>query len=204
LLQHSFIQLAEHYTRDSTLPNRLWIEIETSYAHKSRHYHTLTHLQHMLQLLATLKSEVADWNALLFALYYHDIVYNPLKQNNEEKSALLAEKRLQSLAVPAAQIAKCCQHILATKRHALNADADTNLFTDADLSILGQPREVYALYTQQIRKEYAIYPDIIYRPGRKKVVTHCLDMNRIFKTNILYDRLEETARKNLTWELESL
>jgi predicted metal-dependent HD superfamily phosphohydrolase len=39
---------------------------------------------------------------------------------------------------------------------------------DADLSILGKDLDTYLAYTKMIRKEYSIYPDFLYKPGRKK------------------------------------
>ena len=96
---------------------------------------------------------------ILFTLFYHDIVYNSLKSNNEEKSAELAEKRMTQISV-SNEIIECCKaQILATKSHVKSTDSDTNYFTDADLSVLGQTWETYSIYYKNVRKEYAIYPD---------------------------------------------
>ena len=102
------------------------------------------------------------------------------------------------------QIDLCVQHILATKSHAVSENNDTNLFTDADLSVLGADREVYEQYYKQIRKEYSIYPDLMYNPGRKKVLQNFLGMKRIFKTDYFYGKFEEKARRNITAELNEL
>jgi predicted metal-dependent HD superfamily phosphohydrolase len=93
--------------------------------------------------------------------------------------------------------------ILATKEHQ-RSDDETNLFTDADLSVLGADRETYLLYVQQIRAEYSIYPDILYNPGRKKVLEHFLNMENIFKTNEFRTKYESAARKNLEAEIRLL
>jgi len=76
------------------------------------------------------------------------------------------------------------------------------LFTDADLSILGAEWPIYHNYTDQIRQEYAIYPDFMYKPGRKKVLLHFLKMERIFKTDYFYITFEAQAIKNIKQELE--
>jgi predicted metal-dependent HD superfamily phosphohydrolase len=94
--------------------------------------------------------------------------------------------------------------ILATKGHTVSTDNDTNLFTDADLSILGESWELYQEYFQKIRKEYAIYPDAVYNPGRTKVLNHFLSMERIFKTDIFHEKFELNAKNNLTRELVHL
>jgi predicted metal-dependent HD superfamily phosphohydrolase len=99
-------------------------------------------------------------------------------------------------------VARTHRHIIASKTHLVSADQDTNYFTDADLSVLGASREVYKLYADHVRKEYRYYPDLLYKPGRKKVLQHFLDMPRIFKTEHFYHTFEEQARQNLLWELE--
>jgi predicted metal-dependent HD superfamily phosphohydrolase len=85
-----------------------------------------------------------------------------------------------------------------------SADSDINIFTDADLSVLGQDWNTYENYLIQIRKEYSIYPDFVYNSGRKKVLQHFLSMERIFKTNNFFEKLEAQAKENLQRELEQL
>ena len=204
MLKETFVKLVTTYTDDSVLINELWEEIEVAYSAPKRHYHTLVHLENLLHQLKAVKNEIKNWDAVLFTLYYHDIVYNPLKDNNEEKSAELAAARLRALAVPDELSQLCQQQILATKKHVLNTDQDTNYFTDADLSVLGQDWPVYSAYAEGVRKEYSIYPDLIYKPGRKKVLQHFLQMERIFKTDYFYQKLETSAKRNLQQELEGL
>lgn len=75
---------------------------------------------------------------------------------------------------------------------------------DADLSILGADWETYFSYMQKIRREYAVYPDLLYKPGRRKVIEHFLSMPVIFKTDIFRRRFEAQAQDNLKQELEIL
>ena len=164
--------LVARYIIDEALAEKHWQEIVTHYSHKKRYYHTLTHLQNLLAELEAIKAQIADWDTVLFALYYHDIIYNATRKDNEEKSAELARERLRELQYPADKAERCVAHILATKSHTVSTDNDTNLFTDADLSILGTDADNYTAYAQQIRKEYGIYPDFMYYPGRKKVLQH--------------------------------
>jgi predicted metal-dependent HD superfamily phosphohydrolase len=203
MLRTVFFQLLSHYTTDNNQMESLWTEIHALHTHKSRHYHTLDHLDRLYTELLHLQGQIADWDCLLFSLFYHDSIYNVLKNNNEEKSALLAEKRLLALAVPITSIEKCKLQILSTKSHQVSQNNDTNFFTDADLSILGQDGEVYADYCQKIRKEYAIYPDLVYFPGRKKVLQHFLAMDQIYKTPAFYEQYEERARDNMQRELDA-
>ncbi|MBC7554482.1 MAG: hypothetical protein H7257_10930 [Taibaiella sp.] len=204
MLQQTFTQLALRYTPDTGLAGSLWLEIVTQYSGKGRYYHTLAHLDHLLGQLTAVRGLITDLDAVLFTMYYHDIVYDARKSNNEEESAALAQERMQCLGVPAVMITRCTQQIMATKQHLISDANDTNLFTDADLSILGSAPEAYALYAGQVRKEYAVYPDLLYNPGRRKVLLHFLDMERIFKTPHFIALFEGQARTNLQWELKKL
>lgn len=203
-LKDVFIQVLSRYTHDSVLWNQYWAEIVKSYSHKKRHYHTLLHLQHLLNQLNGVKDNIQDWDTLMFTLYYHDIVYNSLKSDNEEKSADLAVERMIKLNCHVEKIESCRKQILATKAHILSDDMDTNYFLDADLSVLGHSWDVYETYYQNVRKEYFIYPDLVYKPGRKKVLKHFLAMNRIFKTDFFFEKYELQAKSNLKRELEVL
>jgi predicted metal-dependent HD superfamily phosphohydrolase len=199
-----FTQLASCYSSNNYIIEQLWNEIETAYSNPKRHYHTLHHLQHLIDELSTIKEAIQDWNTILFSVFYHDLVYNPLRRDNEERSVLIMENRLQSLDVPITVTDTCKAQILATKAHSLSADTDTNYFTDADLSILGQQWNTYKEYAAAIRKEYALYPDPLYKPGRIAVLNHFLKMDPIFKTEPFFTKYENQARQNLLQELQEL
>ena len=163
MLQTVFSDLISHYSDDVDLRNQLWKEIKTAYQEKGRYYHTLDHLNHLYQHISEMQAHVQDWHAILFTLFYHDFIYNPTRSDNESKSATWAAERMYQLRLPLKVIEACRAQILATKTHELSADEDTNYFTDADLSILGQDPKSYTRYYQNVRKEYSIYPDLLYR-----------------------------------------
>lgn len=204
MLRQTFIEMTQKYTDDIQLPEKLWDEVERNYSNKKRHYHTLIHLDNLYKQLTGVRNHIEDWDTILFSLFYHDIIYNPSSADNEEKSARLAKERLQLLSFPADKISKCVSQILATKGHSKSSDNDTNLFTDADLSILGENWDSYSDYFKKIRKEYSIYPDFVYNSGRKKVLNHFMNMESIYKTSPFSHKFEKSARENLTKELRSL
>jgi predicted metal-dependent HD superfamily phosphohydrolase len=182
----------------------LWSEIQSSYGKSSRYYHNLTHLDSLIEQLIPLRNQIEDWQVLIFSIAYHDIIYNTLRQDNEEKSAAIAYDRLTQLNFPSVQKEKCKLQILATKHHQLSNTDDANYFIDADLSILGSDNESYFKYSEQIRKEYKSFPDILYKPGRKKVLAGFLKMENIFKTKYFQDKYERQAKVNISEELKSL
>jgi predicted metal-dependent HD superfamily phosphohydrolase len=204
MLQKKFRSLIKKYAAYPPQPENFWNEIQFHYCEKWRHYHTLTHLQNLLDVLTEAQTQVEEWDVTLFAVFYHDIIYIPTNNNNEEKSAELAKERLSEISFPAKKINHCCSMILATKTHTVSADSDTNYFTDADLSILGQRNDVYIEYTKQVRQEYSIFPDFLYKPGRRKALERFLKMDQIFKTEYFFKKLEKQARENLRFELQTL
>ncbi|MEK7433509.1 MAG: hypothetical protein AABZ74_10280 [Cyanobacteriota bacterium] len=204
MLKKTFTELLLKYTDNQNLITSLWFEIEKNYSKKKRYYHNLSHLENLMNELDFFKEKIEDLDTLLFSIYYHDIIYNVLKKDNEEKSALLAVKNLELINFPNDKIEKCKNNILATKSHQVSDEYETNFFTDLDLSILGQEWDIYLQYSIKIRKEYSIYPDILYIPGRKKILNSFLSMERIFKTDIFYNKFESNAKNNIKKELEEL
>lgn len=204
MLQTVFINLCSGFTGDATLIDRMWTEIRQSYSGKKRHYHNLDHISSMLTQLESCRHLVGDWEGTLFASFYHDMIYDATSRDNEEKSAVEAGKKLKPLGIPADMMSRVTELILATKSHNVSANADVNLFTDADLSILGSSEAEYERYRSNVRREYSIYPDLLYKPGRKKVLQHFLEMPFIFKTEFFRAKLEIAARANINSELNTL
>lgn len=204
MLTDIFLKLVSQYSTDKALANDLWLEIFTKYSEPKRKYHTISHLEAILLELNPVRQIITDWETVLFAVYYHDIIYKATSSTNEEDSAKLARQRLTAIGFPTDKIEKCVQMILATKLHQLSTDDDTNFLTDADLAILGQHPYEYQRYTSGIREEYSIYPDFMYNGGRKKALQHFLEMERIFKTPYFFEKYEQQARINIEEELVEL
>ncbi len=200
-LNQQFEQLCSSFTNDQHLINSLWKEIETRYSEKGRHYHNLFHLENMFHELEAVKANISDFTAVSFSVFYHDIIYDATSKSNEEKSAVKAEKRLSELHVNNDKISIISEQILATKSHQQSDHADTNYLLDADLSVLGKDFKTYMEYTQNIRREYSIYPDFLYKPGRKKVLKHFLELESIFKTEYFKEKYETQAKENIKAEI---
>ena len=202
MLKEIFIALTTKCSNDVTVSHNLWETIEKAYTGKKRYYHNLVHLENMYNALLHVEHLIADWDTLLFSLFYHDIVYKASAKDNEEKSAAIAIKSLASINYPSEKIIKCSEQILATKLHLPNSDIDTCLLLDADMAILGANEPDYEKYYLAVRKEYAIYPDFLYNPGRAKVLNQFLAMDNIFSTNFFMEKYERKAIANLKKELE--
>jgi predicted metal-dependent HD superfamily phosphohydrolase len=198
-------QLSASYPSHQALFQSAFEHINEAYSGANRHYHNLEHLSQMLGLLEQVRDKVKDPDSMAFAIFFHDIIYKAGNNNNEEKSAEEAANFLEMLGYSAAGIRKVSEWIIATKTHGDTAvDSDLSYLLDIDLGILGTPLMSYVEYTRQIRQEYRIFPDLLYNPGRKKVLKHFLDMPFIYNTPEFRAQFEQQARENITWEMGTL
>lgn len=204
ILKEKFERLCLNFTNDSVLIEKFWVEIEKNYSAKSRHYHNLLHLENMFEEIENVKDKIGSLNIISYSIFYHDVIYDATSKSNEEKSAEISKERLEYLGLNNEETHKVYEQILATKSHKKSDNEDINFLLDADLSILGKNDEVYLEYTKQIRKEYSIYPDFLYKPGRKKVLEHFLELESIFKTDYFKNKYEIQARKNIESEWRNL
>lgn len=204
MLKTIFTELVKKYTADDFLSKHLWNEIVINYCDAGRYYHNLKHLENIITELSEVKDSIPHWDTAMFSVFYHDIVFNTSRSDNEALSADLALLRLQSIGFPTDRATQCAVQILATKGHSPGDDLTTRLFIDADLAILGKSPQVYAQYSADIRKEFFVFPDRVYGTGRKKVLKHFLAMEQIFKTDHFHKKYESQARLNIENELISL
>ena len=195
MLKNKFIKLCKNFSTDKELTLKLWQEIEDAYTQANRHYHTLKHLENIYKELPKLDFITE------FAIFYHDIIYDVKRVDNEQKSALFCEDRLTCLNVDASIIKDTVTLINETKTHNPSTRANA-LFLDADLSILGSNTDKYISYTKQIRKEYSIFNQSDYYTGRKKVLKHFLVQERIYHSRGFYNKYEAKARENIKKELD--
>jgi predicted metal-dependent HD superfamily phosphohydrolase len=200
--------LTGKYCLDRELIDRFFNEITRKYTSSRRHYHNLQHIQALLDFCESYSSQLKDVDVVAFSVFYHDIIYNVLRKDNEPRSAQIALKRLQALSVPPEKAEQVQLYIETTQTHAITAAVthtdDLQLFLDFDMSILGADWPVYETYTHQVRREYRIYPDKMYYPGRKQFLQHCLQTEYIFQTPVFRDQYEARARENMMQELTKM
>lgn len=84
-----FLELMRKYTEQEDYIMDCWAEIYMYYSSESRYYHNRTYVNNMLSELKSIKSNVNEYDSLLFSIYYHDIIYNTSNSDNEHSSAML-------------------------------------------------------------------------------------------------------------------
>lgn len=201
-LKEKYTKLLANIGFDEKEIQHNWLELETAYSKKSRHYHNLTHISDMIDCYETYLEKLQFPNEILYAIFYHDYIYNSRKKDNELKSAEYALSILPKNISFDRQLV--FDAICATQQHQHNAIEDINWLIDFDLKILAQDWEDYQVYFEQIRKEYRIYPDLLYKPGRAKALKHFLENESIFQTDEFRNLYEEKARMNIQKEIKLL
>lgn len=203
-----FVKIFSKYATDVKMIDILFEDMIKRYSASGRYYHDTHHIYGMVSALENSKELIKDYDAIFMAIIYHDIIYKPVKKNNEEKSAqFFRDKVAKNLNLEFQFILKVYKSIIATK-HDVNSkfiwenDTDVQYLIDFDLEILGTMHaSTYEWYRSGVRKEYRIYPDILYKPGRKKVLESFLFKKNIYLTK-KYQVLQKNARKNLENEIK--
>ena len=190
---------------NAEIVGRTFDHLCASYSEPQRRYHTLAHLTSLFDCLELHGEEIGDPARLAFAAWYHDVVYDPRRSDNEAKSAERAMKELDDLGADGALRSHVVQLILATKNHAAGGrDYDDDIFLDADFAILGSPEAVYRQYVQDVRAEYAHVDDAGWKAGRGAFLKKLAAAPRIFRTGIFEGEYADQARKNIAWERATL
>ena len=125
-----------------------------AYRRLGRHYHTLGHLDACLREFDTARDLAQRPAEVELGLWFHDAVYRTYSKDNEERSADWARRFLADHGGGGDVIARVVELILATKHAAEPVGADAKLLVDVDLSILGQPTDIYAQFERDVRREY--------------------------------------------------
>ena len=187
----------------------LWQDIAARYNEPQRAYHTLDHIQQLFVQFEQIRHALHEPHIIALALFFHDVIYDPKRSDNELKSAEYAVEVLKDYLS-----AEQCQYIYAlimmTATHQINKSVDEDKISDAaylldmDLSILGGSWSEYQQYAQAVRQEYAHVTKLNYRVGRIAVLQKLLTHTTLYLTDYYHSRLEKQARDNIKREISFL
>lgn len=182
-----------------------WRTLDAGYGAGMRHYHGWKHIADLLaghDAVRNLPEFVdLDHDALDLAIVFHDAIYETDRTDNEARSADL----FTTHAAPAGEserLRSVDAMIRATATHGPSPDPATRLMLDLDLAVLGAPPSTYAAYKAAIRREYGAVSESAWRLGRADVLGRFLARPRLYQTDHFHDRLEASARVNLTAEMD--
>jgi predicted metal-dependent HD superfamily phosphohydrolase len=189
---------------DSPTSRTEWAAVVAAWSEPHRRYHDLAHLAAVLGLVGALGAPAADPDAVRLAAWYHDVVYDPTRTDNEAVSAERARAGLRGL-VPDDRAEEVVRLVLLTAGHdPAPGDANGEVLCDADLAVLASPPESYVAYASAIRAEYGHLSDEEFTAGRIAVLEHLLALPALYRTPEAEQRWTAPARANLTAELQLL
>ena len=182
----------------------VWTQLERRYREPHRAYHNFDHIGHCLAEFEAVRKLAESPEAVELAIWFHDAVYDTHAKDNEEQSARLAAQFLDEAGIDAALVSAVGSSILATKHTAPPTSPDAALLVDIDLAILGQPRERYARFEDEIREEYSWVASADFAAGRSAILWRFLERPRVYSCEVFLSRHESLARQNLLWAIERL
>ena len=180
-----------------SIPHAILDELVHAYSSPERHYHTLTHIQECFALFDQTSHLAAHPEEVELAIWFHDAVYDPERNDNEQRSAAWASAVIRQSGLSREIALRVSDSILATRHHGEVTGADAQLLVDIDLSILGRDPATFWRYEENIRKEYARVPEDVFRDERAKILRRFLDRSHIYYHKEYRERFEARARTNL-------
>jgi predicted metal-dependent HD superfamily phosphohydrolase len=181
-------------------------DVVARHRERQRRYHGVRHVTWVVRHVRELAAEVptGDLDAVVVAAFFHDAVYDPRASDNEEQSALLAERVLADLGWSEDRRGRVADLVRATATHAATDDPDTAILLDADLAVLGSEPAAYQAYVTGVRTEYAHVDPDSWRTGRSRVLRDLLTRDPLYATEPARRRWASRAAANMTAELASL
>lgn len=187
--------------------NELYEDVIKRYSASNRHYHNINHIYSMTDWLKVFMTRLQNPKFVFLAIVYHDIIYKTTRSDNEEQSAQYFKKiALKKLDLKAPEIGYIMDLIRYTKHNfesTENLPNDAKYLLDFDLAVLSSSEEKYISYCDNIRREFKIYPNFLYKKGRLDFLQNFLKKPKIYLSEE-YLFSEKKARENMENEINYL
>ena len=197
--------------------------LRKQYAQKHRHYHTIRHVNALVNTIYDHEKLFKCPEAAYLAAWFHDVVYEvgDAYKDNERLSAVQflrwmeeehkefydSEEGAKIIPLALRMIGATYGHGFTAIRESYNLSEDDvndiGLFLDADLRILSADEKTLLNFEENIRKEFSIYDDLVYNEGRKQVLESFLRRPKLYFSK-MGESWEQQARDNLKFLIERL
>lgn len=166
------------------------------YGEHWRFYHTLERVGHCLEGLDSVRGLLHDADAAELALWFHDAVLEPGRDDNELRSALLFDRHL-GIHLPTARADRVHAMIMATAHSGEPGIDDARYAADIDLSGLAAPPRELRRATELLRRESGHLTDTAFRRQSVDFFRSLLARPSVYLTERFRDALEARARANV-------
>lgn len=139
-----------------------------------RFYHNQNHLLDLINQINENKTFFSEkeYEMLLITSLFHDCIYDPTSQENEEKSADFFINCCSDKSNP--DILKIKQMIIDTKSHN-TSDKLSSKFNEFDMKIVERNYDQLLEWENGIHEEYKIYGNDLYKKGRLSFLESIID-----------------------------
>lgn len=201
-MKDRWLNLAEKRNWNGETAFLCWDELRERYQSEDRFYHNLIHVEDCLEQLqsCSLRASIA----IEMAIWFHDVIYDGHRSDNETASAEWAADWLARVGENNEVCKRVARLIEITDHKTAPGNEEEQYLVDIDLSILGRERSVYLEYAKDIRQEYHFVPEEEFRKGRVDLLKRFLGRARIYRTEEFANRYEERARSNMEAEIRLL
>ena len=172
-------------------------ELIRHYCEPHRAYHNRQHLAECLHVRRRVNAACQAPAEVDLALWFHDAIYDPLRTDNELRSAQWLDDVARDNGLDEETRRRLYDLVMVTRHDGAPATADEAVLVDTDLAILGASFERFEEYDRQIRLEYQYVPLPMYRQKRRQVLERFLARERIYTTPLYFEAFEQQARENL-------
>lgn len=196
-MHESFAEATIAFGIRQTWSSRVWGFIESQYSSPTRFYHNMDHILEMVEVIGELRYACDDYHSVILAAWYHDLIYDTTRDDNESQSAFYALMSLEWLAGPKTWMP---YHVFALVQATADHNpktADEMVLCDADLLRFADPYDKFLKNNADIRREYGWVPQNEYDLGRAKVMQKFMDKEPLFHIPEINEQYEVIAKENI-------
>ena len=192
-----WLGLCQDVQADESMVRAVFEKLCWAYEAPSRAYHNLTHIRNCLTDFDRWLGECDHPAVVELAIWFHDVVYDSRRPDNEQQSALLARDLLAEMKI-AGWVSQDVQALILLTRHDSPAGSPNGrLIQDVDLAILATDPATFDRYEQAVRREYDWVEDRVFWPKRSDFLQSLLRRDQLFLTTSAFQTCEGPARHNL-------
>ena len=142
--------------------------------------------------------------AQVYAMWFHDAVYSPLRDDNETESAYMAFEYLSSImGIDERTAGETQEIILDTAPPYIALNPKSGIVHDLDFFVFLLNGTLYKQYVAQVREEYKHMPDKVWWGSRLDFLTKFLNREHLFYTPQIIKQ-EHRAIANIKTEIAQI